>query len=103
VRMYIGELVTADDLDGFADAVVVELAAQATIDGRELLAELDFRIDLQTRAIELLVPIGDGHVLVAVDPTRGGRVEARATNGTFSCELAALRCIDADGDQLSAP
>lgn len=102
VRMYVGPNVGAEDLVRFPEPVVVELSAQATIDGRAVASTLNFRIDMQTRALELLVPLDGGHVLVRVDPTRGGEVEARASNGTFSCEMDALRCTGADGEELRA-
>jgi len=103
VRMFIGEGVEIDDLPNLEQPVVVELAARAAVDGREVVTALDFRIDVRTRALELIVPVDSGHVLVAIDPTRGGSVRARATNGTFSCEVAARRCTGADGAELSLP
>lgn len=101
VRLYVGENAAADELVTFPDPVVVELSAQATVDGQALATtELNFRIDLQTRALELLVPLGSGYALVRVDPARGGTLEARGVNGTFSCEPEALRCVAPDGEEL---
>jgi hypothetical protein len=103
VRMYIGEDVEVDELGNLVEPVIVELSARATVDGREVAAALDFRIDVRTRAVELIVPVGSGHVLVAVDPSRAGSMQARATNGTFSCAVDSLSCTGADGEELSLP
>jgi hypothetical protein len=102
VRMLIGKGLELGDLASLPEPVIVELAARATVDGREVSASLDFRIDVRTRALELLVPLDSGHVLVAIDAARGA-MQARATNGTFSCEAVARRCTGADGEELRLP
>jgi hypothetical protein len=103
VRMFIGNNVQLATLGSFPEPVLVELATRATVDGVEVSGALAFRIDVITRAVELLVPLLGGHVLVLIDAARGGIVQARATNGSFTCELATRRCVGPNGEQLSAP
>jgi hypothetical protein len=103
VRMFIGNNVQLATLGSFPDPVLVELATRAVVDGVEVTGSLAFRIDVNTRAVELLVPVAGGYVLVLVDAARGGFVRARASNGTFTCELATRRCTGPNGEALSAP
>ncbi len=102
VRVYVGSNVTVDTFGAFVEPLVVELVAQVILDGAEVAGQLSFQIDVNTRAIALLVPIGAGNVIVSLDTTRQS-AQVRATNGTFSCDLAAQRCTAPNGAQIGAP
>jgi hypothetical protein len=103
VRAFIGRNVTVDAFGTFPDPVLVELVAQVFVDGVEVAGQLSFKIELNTRGLELLVPLTSGYVIVAIDASRTSLVRVRAANGVFDCDLAALRCTAPDGSTLGAP
>jgi hypothetical protein len=103
VRVFVGNDVALETFGAFPDPVVVDLAAQVFVDGREFAGRLSFRIDVLTRAFEVLVPLGAGHVVATVAPDRSSAVQVRAQNGTFTCDLAAMRCTAPSGETIGAP
>jgi hypothetical protein len=103
VRVFIGQNATLMDFRAFPDPVLVELAAQVLVDGSEVTGQLSFRIDLNTRGLELLVPLTGGHVLAAVAANRASVVRVRAVNGSFDCDLATQRCTAPDGSSFGVP
>jgi hypothetical protein len=103
VRVYVGSNVQLATFGTFPDPVLVELLAQVFVDGVEVAGQLSFRIDVNTRGIELLVPVTGGNVLAAIDGTRANLVQVRAANGLFQCDLAVSRCTAPDGTTFGAP
>jgi hypothetical protein len=103
VRVYIGRNIAVAGFGTFPDPVLVELVAQVFVDGVEVAGQLSFKVDLNTRRIELLVPLAGGHVIAAVDPSRVSVVHVRASNGAFECDVAAQRCLAPDGSSIGAP
>jgi hypothetical protein len=102
VRVYIGNNVTTMTFGAFLEPILVELEAQVILDGAEVAGLLSFQIDVNTRAIALLVPLPSGNVVVSLDAARASSV-VRAGNGTFGCDLAAQRCTAPDGTTIGAP
>jgi hypothetical protein len=86
----------------FVEPVLVELEAQVILDGMEVAGLLSFQIDVNTRALALLVPLASGNVIVSLDAARLSTV-VRAGNGTFTCDLAARRCTAPDGSMIGSP
>lgn len=102
VRVYIGNNVTTTMFGTFVEPILVELEAQVILDGMEVAGFLSFQIDVNTRAMAMLVPLATGNVIVTLDAARVGAL-VRAGNGTFSCDLAAQRCFAPDGATIGAP
>jgi len=102
VRVYVGSNVTTMTFGTFVEPVLVELEAQLVLDGVEVGGALSFQIDVNTRALAMLVPLSTGNVVVSLDAARLGAV-VRAGNGTFACDLAAQRCTAPDGSTIGAP
>jgi hypothetical protein len=102
VRVYIGNNVTTMTFGTFVEPVLVELEAQVILDGMEVAGLLSFQIDVNTRALALLVPLVSGNVVVSLDAARASTV-VRAGNGTFACDLVAQRCTAPDGSSIGAP
>jgi hypothetical protein len=102
VRVYIGNNVTTMTFGTFVEPILVELEAQVILDGMEVAGLLSFQIDVNTRALAMLVPLASGNVIVALDAARVSTV-VRAGNGVFSCDLAAQRCTAPDGSSIGAP
>lgn len=102
VRIYIGNNVTTAAFGTFVEPVIVELEAQVVLDGVEALGLLSFQIDVNTRAMALLVPLATGNVIVSLDAARASAA-VRAVNGTFSCDFTAPRCTAPDGTTIGAP
>lgn len=102
VRVYIGNNVTTTTFGTFVEPILVELEAQVILDGAEVAGLLSFQIDVNTRAVAVLVPLATGNVIVSLDAARVGAV-VRAGNGTFTCDLAAQRCTAPDGSSIGAP
>lgn len=103
VRAFIGRNVAFETFGSFPDPVVVDVAAQVFVDGRELAGRISFRIDVRTRALEVLVPLGEGHAIAAISPDRQSVIQLRALNGTFVCDLATARCTAPTGETIGAP
>ncbi len=103
VRIYVGRNVQLATFGTFPEPVLVELIAQVVVDGVEVAGQLSFRLDVNTRGLELLVPVTGGHVLAAIDGTRANVVQVRAANGLFQCDVAVLRCTAPDGTTFGAP
>lgn len=103
VRVFVGRNGTRSNFAAFPDPVLVELAARVLVDGSEVTGQLSFRIDLNTRWLELLVPLTGGHVLAAVATDRARVVRVRAVNGSFDCDLATQRCTAPDGSGFGVP
>jgi hypothetical protein len=103
VRAYIGPGITLANAASLPNPILIEVNARATVDGVAVMGSFSARIALATRALELLVPLPSGNVIVAVDAVRSNVVSVRAANGTFSCDYRALRCSDPSGAQLGAP
>ena len=102
VRVYIGNNVTTTTFGTFVEPVLVELEAQVILDGAEVAGLLSFQIDVNTRALAMLVPLVSGNVVVSLDAARLSTV-VRAGNGTFTCDLVAQRCTAPDGSSIGAP
>lgn len=102
VRVYVGNNVTTATFGTFVEPVLVELEAQVVVDGAEVAGLLSFQIDVNTRALALLVPLLSGNVIVSLDAARLGAV-VRAGNGTFACDFTAPRCTAPDGSTIGAP
>jgi hypothetical protein len=102
VRVYIGNNVTTTTFGTFVEPILVELEAQVILDGMEVAGLLSFQIDVNTRALAMLVPLASGNVIVSLDAARSSAV-VRAGNGTFACDLAAQRCTAPDGSSIGAP
>jgi hypothetical protein len=102
VRVYIGNNVTTMTFGTFVEPVLVELEAQVILDGMEVAGLLSFQIDVNTRALALLVPLATGNVIVSLDAARVSTV-VRAGNGIFTCDLVAQRCTAPDGTTIGAP
>ena len=83
VRVYIGNNVTTATFGTFVEPVLVELEAQVILDGTEVGGLLSFQIDVNTRALSMLVPLTTGNVIVSLDAARVSTV-VRAGNGTFT-------------------
>jgi hypothetical protein len=93
LRVWIGEGL------GFAEVgsqpPLLDLAAVAVVDGRELELGVDFRVDPGKRSLELRAEGNGGDVIVLIG---GGEiVGVRAKNGDFTCEAAARRCSTETG------
>jgi hypothetical protein len=103
LRAFIGPGVTLANFATVPNPVLIELVAQATLDNVEVSGHWSARVTVATRALELLVPLVNGNVIVAVDAVRSNLVQVHAANGTFSCDFNALRCVDPSGNQFGAP
>lgn len=103
VRVYIGNNVTTATFGTFVEPILVELEAQVILDGAEVAGLLSFQIDVNTRAVAVLVPLATGNVIVSLDAARSVSTVVRAGNGTFTCDLAAQRCTAPDGSSIGAP
>lgn len=103
VRVYVGNNVQLATFGTFPEPVLVEVVAQVFVDGIEVAGQLSFRLDVNTRGLELLVPVTGGHVLAAIGGTRASVVQVRAANGLFQCDLAVSRCTAPDGTTFGAP
>jgi hypothetical protein len=103
LRAYVGAGITLANAASFPNPILIQVLARATVDGVEVMGSFSARIALATRALELLVPLPSGNVIVAVDAARSTQVQVRAANGTFSCDYQALRCSDPSGAQFGAP
>lgn len=101
VRVYIGNNVTTMAFGTFVEPILVELEAQVILDGTEVAGLLSFQIDVNTRALSMLVPLASGNVIVSLDAARVSTV-VRAGNGMFTCDLAAQRCTAPDGSSIGA-
>lgn len=102
LRAFIGPNITLANFTALPNPVLIELVAQASLDGVAVLGHWSARITVATRALEVLVPLADGNVVVSVDAGRSSLVQVRAANGLFSCDYQALRCTDPSGRQLGA-
>jgi hypothetical protein len=103
VRAYIGDAVTIDSFGQFSEPIVIDLAARVLLDGIEQLGRFAFKIDPATRRFETLVPLGTGHVIVAVSLDRTSAVEVRASDGTYQCDVTSRRCSIPGGPTIEAP
>lgn len=103
VRVFIGNNVQIATFGTFPDPLLVDLSARAFVDGNEVVGLFSFRIDIVTRAVEMLIPLAMGHVIVGFDPARSSIATVRALNGVFNCDLDQRRCTGPLGEELLAP
>jgi hypothetical protein len=103
VRVFVGRDIELASFGTFPDPVLVDVNAQVLVDGVALAGRFSFRVDVLTRALEVAVPLGAGHVLAAVAADRPSVVQVRALNGVFVCDTAAARCTTPTGETIGAP
>ena len=97
LRMFVGAGLSLAQFANFRGQVLVDAAASLSVDGRELIGRIDFRVDLTTRAVELRIPVLSGHVIAGIGAERGAAIQLRASNGSFSCDLSDKRCVGPGG------
>lgn len=95
LRLYVGETRKVADLG--TTPVVLALDVVGTLDDRSVSGRLVVRFVAKAKAVELLVPVSDGNVVVTVDG--GSPSTVRAKNGTFQCD-AQRRCKSASGAEV---
>jgi hypothetical protein len=96
-RLYIGENATFDN--AVPEPVLFDLDVTAALDGSPVNLRIDFRIDIETRAMELRIGTGSGDLIALASPD--GWFGVRAKNGTFTCDTTARTCQDAAGQPLT--
>jgi hypothetical protein len=89
--VYVGDGVKLKDFT--VSKVLLQLSLWAEVDGEGELVELDFYLDLETRDLELRVPLEDGYVIAQAGASLLG---VRASNGDFVCDAEARSCDSGD-------
>lgn len=95
LRLYVGENRKVADLG--TTPVVLALDVLATLDDKPVSGKLVVRFVAKAKAVELLVPVSDGSIVVTVDS--GSPSTVRAKNGTFQCD-AQRRCRSQSGAEV---
>jgi hypothetical protein len=89
--IYVGETLKLGD---FAlSTILMQLSVWAELNGNGQLLEADFRINVESLALDLRIPVEGGHVIAHADSTLVG---VSATNGEFSCDAEARACSAGD-------
>lgn len=86
-----GDTLTLED---FAlSTILMQLSLRAELNGDGQLLEADFRINVESLALDVRIPVEGGHVIAHADSTLVG---VSATNGEFSCDAEARTCSQGD-------
>jgi hypothetical protein len=89
--VYVGERLT---LKEFAlSTVLMQLSLWAELNGTGQLIEFDFRVNVETLALDFRIEVEGGYVIAHADTTLVG---VTATNGEFGCDAQAHTCSAGD-------
>jgi hypothetical protein len=73
--------------------VLFQVSLLGSLDGNEQPLEADFRVDVESLALDLRIPVEGGYVLAHADSALVG---VSATNGDFECDAMARTCSAGD-------
>lgn len=89
--IYVGDTLKLED---FAlSTILMQLSVWAELNGSGQLLEADFRINVESLALDVRIPVEGGHVIAHADSTLVG---VSATNGEFECDAEARTCSAGD-------
>jgi hypothetical protein len=89
----------ASAIDRIGAAPLLVRVGELEITSRDLSQqEVDFRLDLETSALELRVPASNGDVVVVFG---ADDLRVRAANGEFTCDLEADTCTSSQTGTFS--